>query len=326
MIIANPIYDVVFKSLMEDVEIARGLISTLTGLDVVELHARPRETSIPVKTDFSVTIYRLDYVALVRNTDASQRRVLIEVQKAKVGSEIRRFREYLGRQYMTPEIEYTDRGVQNESYPPIITIYILGFKLGDEIAPYAKVDRRYIDVITGDSFKSNNEFLNCLTHDMYVLQATRISHEAKTDLERILSVFSQSDFASDNEHKIEYPDPLAKAKNKLLKRLTRHLTKLSGSPEIQERMEAEDEGYKELADAVRLKTKELSDEISEERRQKEESQKREEEERQQKEESQKREEVERRQKEEERRQKELLKRKLITSGISEEEIQALLNR
>ncbi len=83
MIIANPIYDVVFKSLMEDVEIAKGLISTLTGLDVVELNARPREAVIPVKTDFSVTIYRLDYVALVRDEDGTQRRVLIEVQKAK---------------------------------------------------------------------------------------------------------------------------------------------------------------------------------------------------------------------------------------------------
>jgi len=91
-------------------------------------------------------------------------------------------------------------------------------------------------------------------------------------------------------------------------------------------MEAEDEGYKELADAVRLKTKELSDEISEERRQKEESQKREEEERRQKEEERRQKEEERRQKEEERRQKELLKKKLIASGISEEEIQALLNR
>jgi hypothetical protein len=311
MIIANPIYDVVFKSLMEDVEIAKGLISTLTGLDVVELNARPREAVIPVKADFSVTIYRLDYVALVRDEDGTQRRVLIEVQKAKVGSEIRRFREYLGKQYMQPEIEFVNGVTKIESYPPIITIYILGFNLGDEIAPYAKVDRRYIDVLTGDTFQSENEFLNCLTHDMYVLQAPRISHEAKTDLERVLSIFSQSDFAGGNEHTITYPDPLAKAKNKFLNRLTRHLTKLSGSPEMQERMEAEDEGYKELADAVRQKTKELNAEIGEARQ-------REQAERRQKEESQKRE-------EEERRQKELLKKKLIASGMTEEDIQKMLN-
>ena len=288
MIIANPIYDVVFKSLMEDVEIAKGLISTLTGLDVVELNARPREAVIPVKTDFSVTIYRLDYLALVKNEDGTQRRVLIEVQKAKVGSEIRRFREYLGKQYMQPEIEFIDGGTKIESYPPIITIYILGFNLGDEIAPYAKVDRRYIDVLTGDTFQSESEFLNCLTHDMYVLQAPRISHEAKTDLERVLSIFSQSDFAGGNEHTITYPDPLTKAKNKFLNRLTRHLTKLSGSSEMQERMEAEDEGYKELADAVRQKTKELNEEIGEARRREQEAKKREEEERRQKEDALKR--------------------------------------
>ncbi len=58
--------------------------------------------------------------------------------------------------------------------------------------------------------------------------------------------------------------------------------------------------------------------LTEERRQKEE-------ERSQKEESQQREEEERRQKEEERRQKELLKEKLLASGMTEDELKALLN-
>jgi hypothetical protein len=35
MIIANPIYDVVFKYLMEDTEIAKGLLSTILKTDIV---------------------------------------------------------------------------------------------------------------------------------------------------------------------------------------------------------------------------------------------------------------------------------------------------
>lgn len=36
MIIANPIYDVVFKDLLEDIEIARELLSTILGEEIVQ--------------------------------------------------------------------------------------------------------------------------------------------------------------------------------------------------------------------------------------------------------------------------------------------------
>ena len=45
MIIANPIYDVVFKYLLEDAEIARDLLSTILGEEVVQLEFKPQETS-----------------------------------------------------------------------------------------------------------------------------------------------------------------------------------------------------------------------------------------------------------------------------------------
>ncbi len=42
MEIANPIYDVIFKYLMEDNEIAALIISTITGEDIVELEFLPQ--------------------------------------------------------------------------------------------------------------------------------------------------------------------------------------------------------------------------------------------------------------------------------------------
>jgi hypothetical protein len=45
MIIANPIYDVVFKYLLEDIEIARDLLSTILGEEVVSLELKAQETA-----------------------------------------------------------------------------------------------------------------------------------------------------------------------------------------------------------------------------------------------------------------------------------------
>jgi len=43
MRIANPIYDVFFKYLMEDLEIARRLLSAIISEDIVELTVHPQE-------------------------------------------------------------------------------------------------------------------------------------------------------------------------------------------------------------------------------------------------------------------------------------------
>lgn len=43
MLIANPIYDVVFKYLMEDNKIAKILISSIIGEDIKQLDFRPQD-------------------------------------------------------------------------------------------------------------------------------------------------------------------------------------------------------------------------------------------------------------------------------------------
>ena len=43
MIIANPIYNVVFKYLLEDLEIARLFLSRIIGEEIVEVRLQPQE-------------------------------------------------------------------------------------------------------------------------------------------------------------------------------------------------------------------------------------------------------------------------------------------
>ena len=64
MEIANPIYDVVFKYLMEDNDIARLIISTIIKQKVVSLEFRPQERTVELKPG-SLTVYRLDFSAKI---------------------------------------------------------------------------------------------------------------------------------------------------------------------------------------------------------------------------------------------------------------------
>ena len=59
MIIANPIYDIVFKYLMEDERIARTILSALLKMDVVAVEVRPHEYANSHRDTLSV--FRIDF-------------------------------------------------------------------------------------------------------------------------------------------------------------------------------------------------------------------------------------------------------------------------
>jgi len=51
--IANPIYDVVFKYLLDDEKVARLMLSALLGKEVLELEFRPTEVRLPIEASTS---------------------------------------------------------------------------------------------------------------------------------------------------------------------------------------------------------------------------------------------------------------------------------
>lgn len=98
--IANPIYDSVFKYLMNDEKVAKLLLSAIIGREVVELEFRPTEHHFPFRE--VLTVLRMDFQARIIDENGNQELVLIELQKAKLASDIMRFRKYLGAQYGDP--------------------------------------------------------------------------------------------------------------------------------------------------------------------------------------------------------------------------------
>lgn len=88
--IANPIYDIVFKYLMEDERVVKILLSALLKKPVVEVELRKHEYS-NVQRD-KISMFRIDFGAKVRNADGSLHLVLIELQKTWLETETLRFR------------------------------------------------------------------------------------------------------------------------------------------------------------------------------------------------------------------------------------------
>jgi len=126
MKVANPIYDVVFKYLLEDNKIAKLLISSLLGVEIRELSLRPQEFSTNLSKQ-TLTVYRVDFKAEIVLSSGETKIVLIEIQKAKFTTDIMRFRKYLGEQYA---LKTNSVQTEKKIIPlPIITIYFLGYGL-----------------------------------------------------------------------------------------------------------------------------------------------------------------------------------------------------
>ncbi|MDR1172216.1 MAG: hypothetical protein LBL24_07170, partial [Bacteroidales bacterium] len=70
-IIANPIYDTVFKKLMENQRIAVFFLSTILECPVTEVNVLPQEFTYKKETDkddgiVPYSIFRVDFIATVR--------------------------------------------------------------------------------------------------------------------------------------------------------------------------------------------------------------------------------------------------------------------
>jgi hypothetical protein len=194
MQIANPTYDVVFKYLMSDKKIARLIISSIIEEEVVSLDLKPQVHKISIQGPVqSWTVVRFDFAAQIKTPDGLKQ-IIIEMQKAKLPTDIMRFRRYLGQQYQDDNNTYIEdvNGVDRKHAIPIVSIYFLGHALAHaENIPLIKVKRKYYDAATGQEITQQEEFIESLTHDSYVVQLPYLHQQRRTKAERFLSVFDQ---------------------------------------------------------------------------------------------------------------------------------------
>ena len=210
MYIANPIYDTVFKHLMENERIARFFIETIIGMPIESISVSQQERTLftlpasilipeteTTNKNKPLSVIRYDFLATIRTPDG-YKKVLIEIQKAKNELDMARFRTYVGEQYRRKDKIIVD-GKETEDYLPIITIYLLGFKLPGTDAIVIHVSRTYKDVIGCRDLEIKSEFIECLTHDSFVVQIPRIEGKTRSRLEKMLNVFEQKYFYDDTK-------------------------------------------------------------------------------------------------------------------------------
>jgi hypothetical protein len=249
VIIANPIYDVVFKYMMANLEVARAVISTIIDKEIAMLDFKAQEhvhkfkkpdlKEIEPEIDVKkLTCFHLDFIAKIKLKTGGYKNVLIELQKTNLSHDLMRFRRYVGERYKKEDDVVEDDGSVSRKPLPIITIYFLGYKISETLPGVIKVDRQYIDVLGGGKeIVERNDFIECLSHNSYVIQIPSLHVELKTDLERVLSVFQQENFVDETGHLKRYEH---EESGELMKMILNQLQKAAGDSELHKQIEVEE--------------------------------------------------------------------------------------
>ena len=193
MLIANPIYDVVFKRMMENNRVAKFFIGTLLEQTIETVEVKPQEFTYTDEMA-ALAVFRLDFIATLKTDSGEYKKVLIEIQKAKNHIDLMRFRNYLAEQYKKEDIINDEKVIL-----PITTIYILGFKLPEIASPCLKVERNYWDLIDKKVIATRSDFVEKLSHDSFIVQVNRITDRYQTRLDKLLSVFEQTNFVDEKK-------------------------------------------------------------------------------------------------------------------------------
>ena len=234
--IANPIYDLAFKYLMEDERVVKILLSALLRRQVIHVVTRRNEL-INVERD-PVSVFRLDYSAVTRDAQGHEEHVLIELQKTDLPTDLLRFRQYLGTQYRDEE---NMTGPKNARYAlPMIAIYLLGHRVGQIEEPVLYVTHR-AENYDGEPVTKGlpDPFVESLTHSSIIVQIPLLHGKVRNHVERILNIFDQT--RRDGEHAyLLNIDEADYAEDDDMTMIVHRLLAAGATKEMRERMEMED--------------------------------------------------------------------------------------
>ena len=240
-IIANPLYDVVFKHLMENKPAAKVLLSALLKVEVLDL--TPGRNEFTNTLNKNVSIFRIDFSALIIDKNGEKKNITIEVQKTWGSHEILRFRQYLGKQYLAPEnVHLVQDGKDRKGYYgiPLTTIYLLGHTIGDMDEAVIYINRKYSNY-EGEILPYKDRFIESLSHDSIIVQVPFLQKRPRNRVERILQIFNQSNtIKQDNNHTIVLNEEELAEEEKDIAPIIRCLNKIVADPQVREDMEIED--------------------------------------------------------------------------------------
>ena len=261
--VANPIYDCVFKFLMEDERIAKTVLAALLKKEVVSVEMRRHEH--PNVTRDKISMFRIDFAAQVKEDDGTVRLILIELQKTWVDTETLRFRRYLAAQYNAEE-NMVKEGELKGYAVPMIAVYLLGHRVGDIDKAVVYVTHNAFDydgkVVEGGM---QDPFINSLIHDSIIVQIPLLHGKINNRLDRVLSVFDQSQRDAKNQQ-IVCLDEKEYAGDSDMMYILHRLGLAAMDADVRQEMNDEDEFYSVL-EARDTQVMKLNEQLTEKRRQ-----------------------------------------------------------
>jgi len=274
IIIPNPIYDVVFRYLMEDPESAAIVLSTLINEKITSLQLEPQthaqkktyKTRIEdPKTLDDIRLFHLDFTATVELPDGTDELIMIELQKASEPDDIFRFKRYISKNFQRKQekeiIHPVSHTVEKINKPiRLIPVFILNFRIENEINDLLiRTNRIKEGVFKNKPLKKTNEFIDNLTFDParagLVVQLPNLSNitesdyandEYKKKLFALLKIFDQKSKVKNNEHRLRL---IRRFFPGFLERVIQRLQSADiNNPDLEEQLYAEDEYLKVLID------------------------------------------------------------------------------
>lgn len=240
--VANPLYDAVFKYLMEDDRIAKTILTALLKKKVVDVKIRRNEYANLTRRE-SISMFRIDFAATVLDEDNKPHLMLIELQKTWLPTETLRFRRYLALQYNNEENMLKE---DHEKYAiPMVAIYLLGHCVGKIEEPVIYVNHHAYNY-DGNKVEEGipDPFVESLQHDSIIVQIPLLHGRVNNRLEKVLCLFDQTNVA-DNKKVIKVDDKQFEGDNDM-EYIVRRLQSAAADPDMRYQMNAEDEFFKEL--------------------------------------------------------------------------------
>ena len=255
--VANPLYDAVFKYLMEDDRIAKTILTALLKKKVIDVKIRRNEYANLTRRE-SISMFRIDFAATVLDEDNQPHLMLIELQKTWLPTETLRFRRYLALQYNNEENMLKE---EHEKYAiPMVAIYLLGHCVGKIEDPVIYVNHHAYNY-DGKKVEEGipDPFVESLQHDGIIVQIPLLHGRVNNLLEKVLCLFDQTNVA-DNKKVIKVDDKQFEGDNDM-EYIVRRLQSAAADPDMRYQMNAEDEFFSilEEKDTLIMQLKELKE-------------------------------------------------------------------
>lgn len=232
--VANPLYDAVFKYLMEDERIAKTILSALLKKKVLEVSIRRNEYANVTRNE-AISMFRIDFAAKVMEENGKSSLMLIELQKTWLSNTLHK-RRYLYPQY--------NNSANQDSTCPIIDINILGHRVGDIETPLIYIKNKIAYDYEGREITKGfpESFIANFKRDCVIFQVPLLDNLKCDNVRQILSVFSQDCLAKHEKQLIQLDDSDSKyINNNEAFHIIYKLLAAASNPDMRTKMRLEEE-------------------------------------------------------------------------------------